>query len=248
MTQVVKVDFKGPKSVGPWVPLDVLSAEAQAVVDVRARIRKYLEAEPHTLEDADIVVAALQALKPSEQQFTELAPQIEDGLLKATAEQVQEQLTLLLGAFPSSSTPDPMVYSRMMLNEVMAAEPSVIALTMACSKLRRTLQWPPSIAEVLKTIREQEACWQYRLRCASAMTNEYAQALSKLLERRAWLARPSAEKEKEREEFLARLNNLHRLLRSGSRSGIENKAPTRGTRMNNPLSSPGRNKTQEPQT
>jgi len=243
MTQVVKLEFKGPK-FGPLVALDALSTEAQVVVDVQARIRKFLEAEPHTLGDADKCVAALQALQPSERQLTELALQIEDGLLKATAEQLQEQLTLLLGAFPSSSTPDPMVYSRMMLNEVTAAEPSVIALTMACSKLRRTLQWPPSIADVLKTIREEEACWQYRLRCASAMTNEYAQALSRLLERRAWLARPSAEKEREREEFLARLNSLQRLLRSGSRD-TEDKAPTRSTRMNKPLSSPGRNKTQE---
>jgi hypothetical protein len=103
MTQVVKVDFSGPKSVGPLVALDALSTEAQAVVDVRARIRKFLEAEPHTLEDADKCVAALQALKPSEQQLTELGFHIEDGLLKATAEQIQEQLTLLLGAFPASS-------------------------------------------------------------------------------------------------------------------------------------------------
>ena len=202
MTQVAKVDFKGPTSVGPLVALDALSTEVQAVVDVLARIRKFLEAESHTLEDADKCLAALQALKPSEPQLTELAFQIEDGLLKATAEQIQEQLTLLLGAFPSSSTPDPMVYSRMMLIEVTAAGPSVIAVTMACSKLRRTLQWPPSIADVLHAIREEEACWQYRRRCVSAMTDEYTQAVSKLLEGRARLARPPAEKERERKVLL----------------------------------------------
>jgi hypothetical protein len=223
MTQVVKVDFKGPKSVGPLTALDALSTAAQSVVDVRGRIRKFLEAEPHTLEDADKRIAELQALKPSEQDLTELAIQMETGLLRATSEQIQEHLALLLGAFPSSNTPDPLVYSRMMLNEVLAAEPSVIALTMACSELRRTLQWPPSISGVLKAIREQEMRWRYRLRCASVVANDHAEALSKLLERRAWLARPAAEKEAERKECLARMESLKQLLRSGLPSAGQNR-------------------------
>jgi hypothetical protein len=199
MTQVVKVDFTGPKSVAPLTALDALSTEAQSVVDIRGRIKKFLEAEPHTLEDADKRFAELQALRPSEQRLAELTTEIDRGLSRATSEQIQEQLALLLGAFPSSNTPDPMVYSRMMLNEVMAAEPSVITLTMACSKLRRTLQWPPSIADVLKAIREEEACWKYRLCCASAIADDYAEALSKLLERRAWLARTDEERAAERQ-------------------------------------------------
>jgi hypothetical protein len=216
MTQVVKIDFKGPKSVGPLVALDVLSTEAQSVVAARGRIRKFLETEPHTLGDADKCLAALQVLKPSEQDLAELATQIESGLLRATSEQIQEQLAFLLGAFPSSNAPDPMVYSRMMLNEVAAAEPSVIALTMACSKLRRTLQWPPSIPDVLKAIQEQEISWHYRLCCASAIAHDYAEALSKLLDRRAWLSRPATEKEAEREERLARFESLKQLLRTGA--------------------------------
>jgi hypothetical protein len=171
MSQVVKVDFTGLKSVAPLTALDALSTEAQSVVDIRGRIKKFLEAEPHSLEDADKRTAELQALRPSEQRLAELTAQIDHGLSRATSEQIQEQLALLLGAFPSSNTPDPMVYSRMMLNEVLAAEPSAIALTMACSKLRRILQWPPSIADILKAIREQETCWQYRLRCVSAIVN-----------------------------------------------------------------------------
>jgi ABC-type Fe3+-citrate transport system substrate-binding protein len=224
MTQIVKVDFTGPKSVTPLTALDALSKEAQSVVDIRERIKKFLEAEPHTLEDADKRIAELQALRPSEQRLAGLTTQTDHGLSRATSEQIQEQLALLLGAFPSSNTPDPMVYSRMMLNEVLAAEPSVIALTMACSELRRTLQWPPSIADVLKAIREQEMRWQYRLRCASAIVDDHAEALSKLLERRAWLARPDAEKEAERKEHLARMESLRQLLRGvvAKRTGKEN--------------------------
>jgi len=214
MTPVVKVDFKGPKSVAPLTALDALSTGAQSVVDVRGRIGKFLEAEPHTLEDADKRIAELQELKPSEQRLAELATQIGHGLSRATPEQIQEQLALLLGAFSASNTPDPMVYSRMMLNEVLAAEPSVIALTMGCSELRRTLRWPPSIADVLVAIREQQMRWQYRLGCASVIADDHAEALSKLRERRAWLVRPAAEKEAEREERLARMECLKQLLRA----------------------------------
>jgi hypothetical protein len=180
------------------------------------RIKKLLETEPHTLEDADKRIAELQALRPSEQHLAELATQMDRGLSRATSEQIQEQLVLLLGAFPSSSTPDPIVYSRMMLVQVMAAGPSVIALTMACSELRCTLQWPPSIADLLKAIREQEMCWQYRLYCASEILDAHSQALLKHMEKRAWLARPDEEKEAERKERLARLETVKRLLRAGA--------------------------------
>jgi hypothetical protein len=216
MTKVVKVDFKGPRWVAPLIALDVLSTAAQSVVDVRGRIKKLLEAEPHTLEDADKRIAQLQGLKPTEQHLTELCNQMEHGFQRATSEQIQEQLALLLGAFPSSNTPDPMVYSRMMLNEVLAAKPSVIALIMACSELRRTLQWPPPIADVLKAIRQQEMRWRYQLHCASELLNSHAKALSILLERRAWFARPNEEKEAERKERLAGIEILMRVLRAGA--------------------------------
>jgi hypothetical protein len=217
MTKVVKVDFKGPKALAPLGVLDALSSEAQSVVDLVVRVRTFAEAEPHSLEDADKCIAELQALKPSEQDLNDIALQIENGRLRATSEQIQEQLALLLGAFPSSNAPDPIVYSRMMLNEVTAAEPSVIALTMACSELRRTLQWPPPIPDVLKAIRQEELRWRYRLRCASVIVNDHAQALSKLRKTRVWLARPDAEKAAERKERLVRLESLKQRLRGGEK-------------------------------
>ena len=179
MTKVVKVDFKEFKSLAPLVVLDALVRDAQSVVDLRVRLRKFAEAEPHSLEDADKRVAELQTLKPSEQNLIALATQIENGRRGATSEQIQEQLALLLGAFPSSNAPDPMVYSRMLLNEVAAAGPSVIALAATCSALRRTLRWPPSIADVLNDLREQEMRWRYRLRCAW----RYATIMRKLFQK-----------------------------------------------------------------
>jgi hypothetical protein len=217
MTQeVVKVGFKGPKSAVPLVTFDALAIEAQAIVEARRRIGKFMETEPHTLEDAAKCIAELEAQKPSDQHLAELALQLESGLLQATSEQIQEQLTLLLGAFPGSSTPDPHVYSRMMLTEVLATEPTRISLVATCSELRRTLRWPPSIPEVLLAIREQELRWRHRLWCAKTLGQDYAEALSKLLERRSWLAKPPGEKKAEREERLARLEKLKKILNAGS--------------------------------
>jgi hypothetical protein len=210
MTNVINIDFKEPTS--PLVILDALSAEAEKVVDARARIRQIAQAESRSLGDAERLIMALEVLKPSERDLIKLADQIEKGLVSATSEQIQGQLALLLGAFPSNNTPDPKVYSQMMLREVTAAGPSVIALTMACSELRRTLEWPPSIPVVIKAIRDQEAEWQYRLHCASIILKEHSQALSTQMERRAWLARPQAEKEAERKQQLQRLQSLKRAL------------------------------------
>jgi uncharacterized protein YigA (DUF484 family) len=212
MTKIVEIDFKRSKSFAAIGFFDAMVRDAQAVVDTRLRIRKFLAAEPRTLEEADKLIAKLQALRPSELGLSEIASQIEDGLQRATPEQIREQLTLLLGTFPASNALDPVVYSRMMLHEVMAAGPSVIALTFACSELRRSLQWPPSIAAVLKAIGEQKERWQYRLRCASVAIEEHRQALSRLTSKRAWLSQPDSERVSERMERLTRLEALKQHL------------------------------------
>jgi len=216
MTKVVKVDFKESKSLAPLGVLDALSRDAQLVVDLRAGIGKFLEAEPDSLEDADKHISVLMRSKPSEQHLTELSVQIEHGFRRATPEQIQKQLAALLGAFPSSYAPDPTVYSRMMLNEVMTAEPSIIVLAMACAELRRTRQWPPPIADVLKAIQEQELRWQHYRRDASTILDTHAEALSKLCRHRARLARSDEEKKAEQHDRLRRLECLKRQITSSA--------------------------------
>lgn len=213
MTQVVKLGFDGPQTFAPLLELDTLSNEAHSVVDRVKRIRKLLEIEPNSLHEADIWVAELQALEPSKQQVTELATRISDVLRPATSGQIQEQLALLVGAFPSSNAPDPIVW--MLLLEAIAARPSLIALTAACTELRRTRQWPPSTPDVLKAIRDQEMRWRNRLSCASEIVELHERAVQELLKRRGWFARSEQEKKAERKERLARLAALNQLLKAG---------------------------------
>lgn len=81
---------------------------------------------------------------------------LDAGRLQAHGVQIVREIGLLLGSFPASITPDPKIYTEMMVEEVTVCRPSVLALKRACSKLRRTLRWPPSIAEMLETIRSEE--------------------------------------------------------------------------------------------
>src|SRR5262249_38946116 len=127
MTQVV--GSKGAELSAPLNALDALSTAARWLVDLQPRFQKLTEYGPHSVSDADKRIAELQSLKPSEPVLNELTMQIKTGLLIANPDQIRVQLALLLGAFPSSNASDPLVYSAMMLHEVRAAKPSVIALT-----------------------------------------------------------------------------------------------------------------------
>src|SRR5262245_2445271 len=219
MTNVVRLGFKAPESLVPLLELDRLSDKAQSAVDKRNHIRSLLAIEPKSLREADMWISELQALAPSRQEIGELETRITNGLEPATPQQIQEQLGLLVGAFPSSNAPDPIVYSRMLLIEVAAAAPSLLALIAACAQLRRTRQWPPSASDVLAAIRDEEVRWRQRLSCGSEMVEAHAKALKQLLAKRAWLARSDEETEAQRKDRLQRLQGLKRLLRV---KGVEN--------------------------
>jgi hypothetical protein len=208
MNAIVKLNRKPAYLLTSLAALDAFALEAQAVVDIRVRIGKSVDQEPHTLEQADRQIAALLDLEPCEQTINEVTRRLVDGLQPAATEQTRQEIALLVGAFPSGNVPDPAVYSPIMLREVIAIRPSVLALAAACNKLRRTCRWQPPIADVLQAIREEEALWRYRLRCVSEVSHEHAQALEKLEKARAWLARPDEQKKAERQERLDRLERL----------------------------------------
>lgn len=136
-------------------------------------------------------------------------------LLPATTDQVRELVTVVIGAF-SSYVLDLAVHSQAMYADVAAARPSVISLASACWKLRHTRQKRAEIADVLQAIRDEEARWQYRLRCVVEVGHEHAQALAKLRERRAWLARPDEERNAERQKRLDTLRHLKQKIRAAA--------------------------------
>jgi hypothetical protein len=72
---------------------------------------------------------------------------------------VSEQIALLLGSFQNARPGTPKVFGRMLTEEVYAANPSACVLESACRQVRRERDFPPSIAEVLKAIKEETSAW-----------------------------------------------------------------------------------------
>jgi hypothetical protein len=75
-----------------------------------------------------------------------------NGLLKRRI--IEEQVALLLGSFPNAGPHNPAVYSGMLVEEIVAAEPCAVALEATCREIRRTKNFAPTIAEVLKILKE----------------------------------------------------------------------------------------------
>jgi hypothetical protein len=65
---------------------------------------------------------------------------------------VVEKVSLLVGSFPNAAPHNPEAYTGMMVEEIIAANPTVSALEATCRELRRTKTFPPSIAEMLKEL------------------------------------------------------------------------------------------------
>lgn len=72
---------------------------------------------------------------------------------------VSEQVGALLGSFPNAVPHAPKVYTTMLIEEIIAANPSALALESACREIRRSKTFAPAIAEVLALLREHEERW-----------------------------------------------------------------------------------------
>lgn len=79
-----------------------------------------------------------------------------------TKGQVSKHIALLVGSFPNANPADPETYTKMLIEEVVAAAPTVTALEAACRKVRRTAKFLPAISEVLAALKEEERAWEGR--------------------------------------------------------------------------------------
>jgi hypothetical protein len=68
----------------------------------------------------------------------------------------------LLGSFPTSNLPNATIFTRLLLEDVAAEEPTYAELSTACRRLRRTMKFMPSIAEVMEVLAEEKATWGAR--------------------------------------------------------------------------------------
>jgi hypothetical protein len=73
---------------------------------------------------------------------------------------VGELVGFLIGSFPAAPN-SPKVYNKTLIDEIIAANPSPVALESACREIRRTRNnpFPPPIAEVLNVLKEKAVWW-----------------------------------------------------------------------------------------
>ena len=65
----------------------------------------------------------------------------------------------LLGAFPNANPADPKVFVSTLIDDMAGCDASLVVIEAAVRKVRRTMKFLPSIAEVLEAIRDEETAW-----------------------------------------------------------------------------------------
>lgn len=161
-----------PITAKPWpsqTEIVVLARQLDNLVSYRARIERVLRVDfrGHQLDGLQILLDefAVTGAKTShlEKRLNDLEPaewRDEDYNLQVPA--VSKMLALLVGSFPTSNLPDAAVFTRVMLDDVLARDPDFLSLEGACRKLRQTQKFMPSISEIIEAIKAEKAAWAKR--------------------------------------------------------------------------------------
>jgi len=104
----------------------------------------------------------------------------------------------LVGSFPTSNIPDPKVFVRVLIEDVMACNPSFLVLDSACRKLRTEQKFMPSIAEVVAEIEIQDRTWSKRFFALSGIEYRYKELVKLIAESEFAVAAAEEERERQR--------------------------------------------------
>ena len=64
--------------------------------------------------------------------------------------EVARMITVLMGSFPTSKIPEPEIFVRVLMDDVMALDPSFVEMESTCRELRKTKKFMPSVSEVIE--------------------------------------------------------------------------------------------------
>ena len=71
-------------------------------------------------------------------------------------------IAILMGSFPTSKIPEPEIFVRVLMDDVMALDPSFVEMESTCRELRKTKKFMPSVSEVIEELEEQKKLWDRR--------------------------------------------------------------------------------------
>lgn len=178
MSQVAKLHTDGravQAEAQSYAAFDRLARRADVLVEMRASLNSALiglkrsrssdaveqaRSRVEWVDDLGGFADLVEQCREETRQLQHLQP--EGDPQRATVD-ATKRLTLLTGCFPTSNVPDPVIYSRMLVEEVVAAGHGTLALESACRKLRREQRFMPAIAEVLGVLAQEHEAWVKRL-------------------------------------------------------------------------------------
>jgi hypothetical protein len=92
---------------------------------------------------------------------------------KARKAEVGKMLAVFVGSFPQS-VPNPTVFNKSLLDDVMACKPNVFAaLECTCRKIRTTVKFTPSISEIVIELKTQVRAWNARIKALGEVESDY---------------------------------------------------------------------------
>jgi hypothetical protein len=190
MTALTKINGSAPAEIAFFD----LPREVRAVYGMAREVATAMQG--CTADEIEHSIARIEAMVLTEERVEQLEAQITAGLRPADKATIGKQVTMMLGAFPMSSAPEPKIYAATMVQRINARRPSIIALASTWTKIVEGMKFAPAISEVLAILDVEQEEWP----------------------RRAWGLRGALEDfESERDRALQSLNN--RLDRIFAESG-----------------------------
>jgi uncharacterized membrane-anchored protein YhcB (DUF1043 family) len=184
---------------------------ARRPLDAASLERAKKEADYYAQHRSEIISSELKKLKKECEPdgWWEGDEDDEDGGVRQS--EVAKMVAKLVGSWPTSNIPEPAVFVRALIEDVMALDPTFVAFESACRKLRRELKFMPSIAEVVAEIERQESEWHERTYALLFIGHSYANLVKQIAEsetaiaaeeerRKRQLAAAEEERERQREQ------------------------------------------------
>jgi hypothetical protein len=209
---VVPARAPSPKGIparfdNPWAEIDALAVDADAAWNLHEEINAIRSRGCRGVSEIDCGITELDGYAAKLRNVGALAARLDDALAPANSRHIGEQLTMLVAAFRASTAPDPAAYSKLLFQEVSAVAPAVVVLVTACRHLRRTLKWPPAIAEVLSAIADHDATWRNRYAVAMKLPEARTGAIESLRKTRAEIDERNQHRRQLIEESIAELES-----------------------------------------
>ncbi len=76
--------------------------------------------------------------------------------------EVAKMIMFLMGSFPTEKIPQPKVFVKVLLDDIMALNPDFVEMESTCRELRKTKKFMPSISEVVEELEKQKKLWSNR--------------------------------------------------------------------------------------